>query len=96
MDRTDSNRRRLCLRHSRVQLRATRGAEERARLGLPGVESEGGRLRELRERLGRPQRPTIEGKRDRASARAGPLVRQHSCRNSDGAFQRRRCREGVG
>ena len=47
MDRRDRAVRWLRLRHPRIQLRALRGAQERYRLGLSRVESQGGRLREL-------------------------------------------------
>ena len=39
-----------------IQLRALRGAQERNRLGLSGVESQGGGFRELWQRRGRAQR----------------------------------------
>src|SRR5882762_7397974 len=53
LDRRNRGVRRLRLRDARVQLRTLSGAEERHRLGVPGVESQGRWLRELWLRHGR-------------------------------------------
>src|SRR5205814_1285941 len=68
MDRRDSRCGRLHLRHPGIQLRPPGGAQERDRLGLSGVESQGGGVRELRQRRGHAQRPAAAGNGDRASA----------------------------
>jgi NADPH-dependent FMN reductase len=62
-----------------------------ARLGLSGVEPQGGRLRELWQCHGRSRRSAAPLDSDRASARSGPIVRPYSCRDALGALPRRRC-----
>ena len=69
--------------------------KKRARLGLSGVESQGGRLCELWQCHGRARRPAAPLDGDRASARSGPLVRPYSCRDALGALPRRRCERGT-
>ena len=63
---------------------------ERARLGLSGVEPQGGRLCELWQCHGRSRCPAAPLDGDRASARSGPLVRSY-CRDALGALPGRRC-----
>src|SRR6267378_6870344 len=92
MDRRDRAVRRLRLRHPRVQLRTLRGAQERDRLGLPRVESQGGWLRQLWLRHGRTRRPAAPRNYDRASTRADSLIGPHPCRHLVGSLPRRRCR----
>jgi hypothetical protein len=54
----------------RVQLRHLRGAQERDRLSLSRVESQGGRLRELWLRHGCTRRPAAARNGDRSDSRA--------------------------
>jgi hypothetical protein len=67
-------------------------AEERHRLGVPRVESQGGWLRELWLRDGRTRRPAAPRNSDRAPARAGSFVSPHPCRHPVGSLPARRCR----
>jgi hypothetical protein len=83
------------LRYAGIQLRHIRGAEERDRLGLPGVEPQGRCLRELRQRHGRPRRPAASRDGHRASDGAGSIVRSHSRGNAVGAFPGWGRREGA-
>src|SRR3989442_5227953 len=96
MDCRDRAVRRLRLRHPRVQLRPLRGAQERDRLGLSRVESQGGWLRELWLRHGRTQRPAASPNGDRDSARPDSLIGPHPCRHLVGSLPRRRCRRRAG
>src|SRR6266849_1736266 len=96
MDRRDRAVRRLRLRHPRVQLRTRSSAQERHRLGLSRVESQGGCLRELRFRNGRARRPAAPRNRNRGSARAGSLLGPHPCHYPLGSLQGRRCRRWTG
>src|SRR5882672_5787604 len=77
MDRRDRAVRWLRLRHPRIQLRTLRGAQERDRLGLSRVESQGGWLCELWFCYGCTGRPAAPPNGDRASAcpRLGRHVR---------------------
>ena len=96
MDRRDRAVRRLHLRHPGIQLRPLRGAQERDRLGLSRVASQGGLLRELWLRHGRTQRSAASPNGDRDSARPDSLVGPHPCRHSDGSLPGRRCRRWTG
>ena len=66
------------------------------RLGLSGVASQGGLLRELWLRRGRTQRPATPPNGDRASARPDSLIGPHPCRHPDGSLPGRRCRRWTG
>src|SRR2546428_11956723 len=96
MDCRDRAVRRLRLRHPRVQLRPLRGAQERDRLGLSRVESQGGWLRELWLRHGGTQRPAASPNGDRDSARPDSLIGPHPCRDPLGSLPGRRRRRRTG
>ena len=76
----------FCFRHPGIQLRHLSSAQKCDRLGLSGVEPQGGCFRKLRQRHGRARHPAAPGNHDRGSDRPGALVRPHTCHDSLGAF----------
>jgi 3-oxoacyl-[acyl-carrier protein] reductase len=83
----------LC--HPGIQLRSLRRAEKRDRLGLSGVEPQGGCLCKLWQRHGRVRRPAASRNRNRASNGADPIIRPHPRRHALGTFPGRRRSEGA-
>ena len=91
MDGRDRGRGWICIRHPGIQLRSLRSAEERDRLGLPGVEPQGRCFRELWQRHGRTRRPATSRNGNRAANGADSLVRSRSRCHSLGPFPGRGC-----
>jgi hypothetical protein len=85
---------RFYLCNAGIQLRHIGSAEKRDRLGLSGMEPEGCRLCELRQRHGRSGYPTASRNGHRASDGADPIIRSHPRGNTLGAFPGRRCGKG--
>jgi hypothetical protein len=84
----------FCIRHAGIQLRPLRSVEKRNRLGLPGVEPQGCRLCELRQRHGRLRRAAASRDGHRASNGADQIICSHSRGDALGAFPGRRRRKG--
>src|SRR5207245_2801727 len=86
MDRANRGLGWIYLRHPGIQLRPLRRAEKRDRLGLSGVEPQGGCLCKLWQRHGRARRPAASRNRNRASNGADPIIRPHPRRHALGTF----------
>ena len=96
MDCRDRAVRRLRHRHPGIQLRSRRSAQERHRLGLPGVASQAGFLRELRQRGRRTQRAAAARNGDRDSTCSHSFIGPHPGRHSVGSLPGRRRRRWIG
>src|SRR4029077_20272962 len=76
----------FCIRHAGIQLRSLRGAEERDRLGLSGVEPQGCCVCELRKRHGCASRPAASRDGNRDSNGPDSVICSHSRCDALGTF----------
>src|SRR6266478_4932052 len=84
----------FCIRHAGVQLRHIRGAEERHRLGVSGVEPQGCCLCKLRKCHGRAIRPAASRDGNRDSNGTDSIVCSYSPCDALGTFPRWGRRQG--
>ena len=96
MDRCDRALSWLRLRHSRVQLRSLRGAQERHRLGLSRMESQGGCIRELTAPRWAQAASSSSVKRRSRFSWPDSLIGPHPCHHLVGSLHGRRCRGRTG